>query len=106
MTVKEMKEILVSKLRDEGWTDADHSLVSIKTDKDATWIAIKDYDHIKYKMTQETDDYFGKIVQITEYWKIGDKLEQGDCIAFVDSKRDFKIDTALIYLGYHIGTTF
>lgn len=106
MTVKEMKEILVSKLRNEGWTDADHSLVSIKTDKNATWIAIKDYEHISYKMTQEQDDYFGKIVQIYEYWKTDGKLEQGDCIAFVDSKHDYRIDTALIYLGYHIGTTF
>lgn len=106
MTAKEMKEILVGKLIDEGWTDADRSLVSIKTEKDATWITIKDYEHIAYKMTKESDDYFGKIVQITEYWKNGDKLEQGDCIAFVDSKHEYKESTALIYLGYHIGTTF
>ena len=109
MTTKEIKEILAGKLQDEGWIGEIEDLmglIKVKTDKDATWITIKDYEHITYKMTQESDDYFGKIVQIYEYWKLGDKLEMGDCITFIDSKREYRIREALIHLGYHIGTTY
>ena len=106
MTVKEIKETLAYKLRNEGWTGDVDSLIKIRKDKDDIWITIKDYEHIQYKLMQEADDYFGKIVQIYEYWKLGDKMEMGDCIAFVDSKREYRVDTALIQLGYHIGTTF
>lgn len=106
MTTKDIKEALMYKLIDEGWTGNVEGRISVRKEKDATWITIKDYEHISYKMTQEQDDYFGKIVQIYEYWKTDGKLEQGDCIAFVDSKHDYRIDQALLQLGYHIGTTF
>lgn len=106
MTSREIKETLAYKLRNEGWTGNIESLISVRKDKDATWITIKDYEHIQFKLTQEIDNYFGKIVQVFEYWRDGDKLEQGDCISFVDSKREYKVEEALLQLGYHIGTTF
>lgn len=96
MTTKEMKDILATKLHDEGcyFTKSD---ISIRKSGNNYKIIIKDYEHMPFTVKFETDDYFGFCVLV-----YADKYN----IIFVDSKRKYDIETALIRLGYYIGTRF
>lgn len=97
MTTAEMKEILANKLHEEN-TYFTKSDISIKKQGKAYKIVIKDYEHIPFKMSFDYDDYFGYMVMIAnDSFKI---------IAYVDSKKDYDIESALIQLGYYIGTRF
>lgn len=96
MTTNEMKTILYDKLCDECcyFTKSD---ISIRKHGQEYRITIKDYECIPFKMFFEYDDYFGYIVYIDT---------ENESIAFVDSKTNYDIKTALIELGYYIGTRF
>lgn len=99
MKTTEMKEILFQKLQDEGcyFTKSD---ISITTTKEGYKVVIKDYEHIPFTITTEEDtDYFGYIVYIR------DEFEERNII-FVDSKKEYDFKTALVRLGYYIGTRF
>ena len=97
MTTAEMKEVLASKLKEEG-TYFTKSHISIKKAGNGIYkIVIKDYEHIPFIMSEEYDDYFGYILYI----------EANDHnIAFIDSKKSFDYQTAMIRLGYYIATRF
>ena len=62
-TVTEMKEILFKKLQDEEtyFKKSDIHIVSIEG---GFRIWVNDYEHIKFKMTFEYDEYFGYCVDI------------------------------------------
>lgn len=98
MKVAKMKDILFQKLQDEQ-SDFKKSDISITKQKDSYKIVIKGYEHTPFKMTFEYDEYFGYIVYIY------DLFEESNII-FIDSKKDYDIKTALIHLGYYIGTRF
>ena len=101
MTITEMKNILVKKLADERtyFTKKD---INIKKSNGGYDITIKDYECIPFRIDFELDDYFGHIILVKrEDFDVEDRT-----IAFVDSKKDFDFETALIELGYYIGTRF
>ena len=62
-------------------------------------IVIKDYEHIPFVMSFDFDDYFGYTVWIKD-------MSENRYIISVDSSKDYDIKTALIRLGYYIGTRF
>lgn len=97
MTTNEMKTILADKLKAEN-TYFTKSDISIKKHGEKYKIVIKDYEHIPFTMSFNFDDYFGFTV-----WVTNDSFKT---IAFVDSKKEYDIKTALIQLGYYIGTRF
>lgn len=101
MTTQEMKNILFKKLQDEQ-CDFKKSDISITKQKESYQIVIKDYEHVPFKMTFEHDEYFGYIVSI---FNTGDIIDYEN-IVFVENEKDYDIKTALIHLGYYIGTRF
>lgn len=99
MTTNEMKNILAEKLHDEGCYFT-KSHISITKDQKGYLVVIKDYEHHPFTITTEYDeDYFGYIVSVYSEWH-----EKN--IIFVDNKKDYDFKTALIRLGYYIGTRF
>ena len=99
MNSTEMKNILFDKLQDES-CHFRKSDISIRKNKNNTiTIVIKGYEHIPFTMGFEKDEYFGFIVYVH------DEFEKCNII-FVDSKVQYRIDRALIQLGYYIGTRF
>ena len=98
MNVNDMKNILAKKLKEEN-TYFTKSHISMEKQGKSYKIIIKDYEHIYFKMTLSYDDYFGYEVSI--YDSFSDRI-----IIYVDNKKDYDIENALIQLGYHIGNTF
>lgn len=98
MTTAEMKNILAKKLKDEN-TYFTKSHINIKKLGEGYKIIIKDYEHIPFKMNFSFDNYFGYQVWIRD-------MCEGCNIIFVDSKKNYDIETALIHLGYYISTRF
>ena len=101
MEIKNMKKILVKKFKDENclFTQSD---IEIEKILDKYVIKIFGYEPFSFIMSFEKDKYFGYIVNIARYYK-----NEFDCeVAFVDSKQDYQIEEALLYLGYHIATRF
>lgn len=98
MTTNEMKDILASKLREEGtyFTKSDIRMQQLKKGYKVT---IRDYEHIPFIITLEEDDYFGKVVYVKEKWG-------NTTIIFKDSKKDYPIFETLLSLGYYIGSRF
>ena len=97
MTITEMKTILANKLKDEG-TYFKKSHISVKKVNDNEYvIIIKDYEHIPFEMVLDHDDIFGYSVYIN--------LSDYDYI-MTDDKNNYDIESALIELGYYIGTRF
>lgn len=94
----EMEEILFQKLQDErcNFTKSD---IDIKNDKDCYTVLIKDYEHIPFNITLEKDEFFGYIVNVYNVF-------EEKTIIFVDNKNEYDLKTALIRLGYYIGTRF
>ena len=101
MTTNEMKDILTKKLKEEGCYFK-KSDISIKKIKDCYHVVIKDYEHIPFKISFEYDDYFNYVVWV--YRKEDDILYK--IINMIDNKKEYDIKSALIYLGYYIGTRF
>lgn len=98
MTIADMKNILADKLKEENtyFTAAD---ISIEKNGERYKIIIKDYEHIPFEMYFTNDDYFGSEVWVKECFS-------GEHIIYVDSKKEHNIKSALIQLGYYIGTRF
>lgn len=96
--ITEMKQILADKLKAEGcyFTKKDISIQKVNDSKYKIYIA--DYEHIVFTMFAEIDDYFGYTVTITNNFD--------DYDIFVDSKKEYDIKSALLELGYYIGTRF
>lgn len=98
MTTKEMKEILASKLREEG-TYFTKSDISIRKTSNGYKVVIKDYEHIPFTITLEEDDYFGQCVFVQTPF-------EEECISFRYSKRGYPLFESILSLGYYIGTRF
>lgn len=97
MTTAEMKNILADKLKAEQ-TYFTKSHISIKKQGEKYKIVIKDYEHLPFYMSFEYDNYFGYTVMIAN--------DSHKIISFVENKKDYDIKTALVELGYYIGTRF
>ena len=98
MTTNEMKDILASKLRDEG-TYFTKSDISIRKTSKGYKVVIKDYEHIPFTITLADDDFFGCCVLIRTPF-------DEDCVTFRYSKKGYPLFEALLSLGYYIGTRF
>jgi len=106
MNKVEMKRILVNKFQEEC-----RSFRSRDIKIDGNTIIIKDYEHIRFEIEWETDDYLGRICYIYESYRCsdGEWSTYRDCVAFEDSKvksDDEILKLALRDLGYHIAQTF
>lgn len=99
MTTNEMKDILASKLKDEG-TYFTKSYISIRSIKNGYRIVIKDYEHIPFTIYMEEDDYFGYCV----FLRGMQDYDSDD--GFFYSKSGYPLEQALLNLGYYIGTRF
>lgn len=98
MNVNKMKDILAKKLKEEN-AYFGKSDISMKKQGEAYKIVIKGYEHIYFKMTFSYDDDFGY-----EVW-IYDSFDNCNII-YVDSKKDYNVENALVQLGYHIAMCF
>lgn len=112
MTNKEMKNVLVSKFKDENCNFSMKDISIVKMSEKITddfnnevercqtgfIMTIKDYEHIPFTMVLEEDEYFGFIVMIEN--------DFDDYTIFVDCKKEYDIERALIQLGYYIATRF
>lgn len=97
MTIAQMKQILTDKLKAENcyFTEKD---ITIEKSGNRYKVIIADYEHIPFEITTEApDDFFGYMVYVWQGKKI---------IADIESKKDYDLKTALIELGYYIGTRF
>jgi hypothetical protein len=102
MKTNEMKTILHNKLKDENCYFSLSDIEIKKVDYNHIEIIITDYKPYSFIMEFSKDEIFGYIVTITMYYKnFSEKL-----IAFEDSQKDYPITSALIELGYYIGTRF
>lgn len=95
MTTVEMKDVLYNKLKDEGCYFK-KSDISIRRKKNGYTVIIKDYEHIPFTITEDIDDYFGYILYVDREYNLD----------FIDSKNGFDYFTAMLRLGYYIGTRF
>ena len=110
MKIKEMKEILSKKLKDEN-TYFEKSDISIRksehirrgdTCKDYTYkIVIKDYEHITFVINIRNN--YGVDPYICVYYKEDDFQTM---IIYDDFRGDKDIENTLIILGYFIATRF
>lgn len=100
MKATEIKDILFNKFQDEncGFQKSD---IKVNKTKNGFDVTIKDYEHITFNVELEKDDYFGYVVYVYENWD-GEKVN----IIFEESKHDYRIETALVRLGYRIANTF
>ena len=91
-----MKQILFDKLQSENCYFS-KSDISIRKQGNSYKIVIKDYEHIPFTMKTEIDDYFGFCIMV---------YANNYDIIFVDSKKNYNFESALLQLGYYIGTRF
>jgi hypothetical protein len=96
MTTVEMKDLLASKLRDEG-TYFKKSDISIRKIADGYKIVIKDYEHIPFILKMTKDEDFGFLTTV---------YADGDCFFFNDSKYEYDEFHAILTIGYYVGTRF
>lgn len=98
MNTKEIKELLAQKLHDEGtyFTKSDIKMTKVKN---GYKIIIKDYEHIPFILKTEQDEYFGFLTTIY-------RDDEETYIYFDDSKREYDLFHAILYLGYYIGSRF
>ncbi len=95
MTINEMKELLASKLKDEG-TYFTKKHINISKIKNGYKIVIEDYEHVPFKLIMEHEDDC-----YTTY-----AYCDGECVYFYDSKYRFYDWEAIMNIGYYIGTHF
>lgn len=98
MTTNEMKDILATKLQEEG-TYFTKSDISITQSTKGYKVVIKDYEHIPFAIHLTDDDYLGHCVYVTTPF-------EEDAITFRCSKREYPLFEAILSLGYYIGTRF
>ena len=101
MKTTEMKETLYNKLKAENcyFTKSD---IGIKKESDNKYIiTIKDYEPFNFIMKLSIDDDEYEVI-VSKYYK----NEYDGLIAYETSKKDYDIKSALIELGYYIGTRF
>ena len=96
MTTNELKEILATKLHNEGCYFTKKHIHATKT-KSGFKVVIKDYEHIPFTVYAEEDDYLGYCVYV---------CREGREFHLSTSKRTFPWEEAIIYLGYYIGSRF
>lgn len=99
-SIPEMKDILYTKLQDEG-SRFKKSDIIIKKKGDEYIFQIAGYDSIWFTMTFEYDDDFGYIVWVDKWFHRSPQDE----VAFITSEKDYDVNEALIELGYYIGAT-
>ena len=100
MTNNEIKSILAVKLHDEGtyFTKKD---ILISRGRNQIEIVIKDYEHIPFYIQEVFDNDFGDGYELWIY--------AGECnraIIYTSAKDAYDYKSALIQLGYYIGTRF
>lgn len=127
MRTVDMKKILAQKLEEEG-TYFRYNDISIKKatrEVEGAWdeelddfgtkkaegylVVIKDYEHIRFFIHTEHDNYFGNVVFVTRVNYYAGNEVCSNVIEMVDSKhRDFDSLTreSLIKLGYYIAQRF
>ena len=94
MTTKEMKEVLYQKIKDEGCSFK-KSDIKINKAKNGYKVQVEDFMPIKLILTK--DDYFGYMVMAE------DEFED---IYFGNSKIDYPLHEAMVYIGYYVGTRY
>lgn len=100
MKTNEMKQILADKLKAENCYFTKKDIVINKVNNSKYTIYIKDYEHIvfSFRLFFEDDEY---IVYITN-----EDMRYNDKSIMIESKKEYDIESALIELGYYIGTRF
>lgn len=101
MKVAEMKQTLFKKLQDEQSNFKKSDIVIVKSTSNIYNVTIKDYEHIPFRLELELDEFLGYVVYVQYY--NGDYYKT---IELFDSKKEYQLQDALIYLGYYIGTRF
>lgn len=93
-TVKEMKDVLAKKLKDENTYFTRKDIKLTATEYGFT-IQIEDYE--PFKMEWEEDDYFGYMVWV---W------HDDELVCCETAKSVLDVYSALISIGYYVGTRF
>lgn len=96
MSTKEMKEVLFQKLQDEECCFAKSDLSVTKHGEDVK-VVVKGYEHCPFTIKTEEDDYFGFILYV---------YCDDEAIDFLDNKKEYEWERAIIHIGYYIGTRF
>ena len=94
-----MKQILADKLKDENcyFTKKDIHIQKVNDNKFSIYIA--DYEHIVFTMfAEEPDGFFDYTVTIVNSFD--------DYNIFIESKNGYDYKSAMLNLGYYIGTRF
>lgn len=107
LTHNEIKAIMAQKFKDEHccFTEKD---IKVRFMNNTIDIQIRDYDHISFKLVLEkvTDVDFMLPFAVTTYEYYLVSPMDKEIVGYHDSKNDFPVKEALIYLAYHIARTF
>ena len=103
-TITDMKRVLKEKINGEGWTGLKTTALKFESVTGGYNIIVKDYEHIRFEMRFDYDDYFGYMVLVDRVYV--DYHEDRESVAFTTSRKILDIHTALIETGYYIGTSF
>lgn len=100
---KEMKDVLMNKLRDEE-SQFKRSEVVIQAITNGFLVFVKGYEHCTYKISFDYDNYFGYEIWVS----CGDKKDDNSFEIIYDdySKTKYDLKHALTFIGYQIGITF
>ena len=101
MTIPEMKQTLYKKLQDEQSNFKKSDIVIIKSTDNIYNVTIKGFEHIPLRLELEIDEFLGYVVYVQYYNGIFYKT-----VEMIESKKDYDMQHALLYLGYYIGTRF
>lgn len=101
MKTQEMKDILFKKLQDEQCNFKKSDIVITKSTSNIYNVTIKDFEHIPFRLELELDKFLGYVVYLQYFNDIYYKT-----IEMFENKKEYDIKTALIHLGYYIGTRF
>ena len=96
-TITEMKKILAEKLHDENCYFTVKDII-IKKFNNGYTVNIKDYEHIIFTIYFNYDEQW--LFQVTV------ENDFDDWGTWIDNKKVYDIKTALIRIGYRIGTTY
>lgn len=99
MRIAEMKQILVDKFKAENCNFKKQDISIRRVNNDRYRIILKGYENIVFTMFDEVPDgIFDYAISIINNFD--------DDYIFVESKKGFDYESALIELGYHIATRF